>query len=38
MTLDFTAHSNNQLSTLKVVDFLQFILLRHKDPLVLKVR
>ena len=37
LSLDFTAHSNNQLSSSKVIDFMQFILLHHKDPLVLRV-
>ena len=34
LSLNYVAHSDNRLSAQLVLDFLQFILLAHKDPLV----
>lgn len=38
LSLNYIAYSDNRLSPSLILDFLQFILLRHKDPLVLFVR
>lgn len=34
LSLNYIAHSDNRLSAQLVLEFLQFILLAHKDPLV----
>ena len=37
LNLRYVAHTGNRLSAHLVLDFLQIILLSHKDPLVLMV-
>lgn len=37
MALTYISHSDNRFSTQLVIDFMQFLLLTHKDPLVVMV-
>ena len=37
LAMNFTAHSNNRVSKTSVMDYLTWLLLRHKEPMVLQV-